>query len=233
MNRYLLPICATDAPEIGLANEIYQQSFDDDERVPFDRVLTEACSPEAGQTGFFGVVIDQGQVVGMGSSRYFKEDNVGYLDYLAVRPTMRERGVGSWLCNQLFDWVETQALRFSGILPRFTFWEVRNPVDTISQVERERRLKRVHFYQQLGADALPIDYTCPPVGDGFSEVPYVLMVRTYPPGKLIRRVDALDLVRLGLVTVNQADPRGRLVASALRSVDRYWPPSGSLPGSSR
>jgi GNAT superfamily N-acetyltransferase len=230
MNRYFLPLCDPNAPETRQADEIYRESFEDDERVPFERVMAEACHPEPGQTGHFGVVIDQGQVVAMGSSRYFRAENVGYLDYIAVRPDARGSGVGSWLCNQLFDWVETQARRFIGDLPRFTFLEVRNPIDAPDPEERDHRLARVRFYQKLGADALPIDYVCPPVGDGFPEVPYLLMVRTYPPGKLIRRMDALDLVRLGLVSVNQAEPRGPLVTSALMSVDRYWPTSGPLRG---
>ncbi len=91
--------------------------------------------------------------------------------------------------------------------------------------ERIYRDRRIRFYQRLGGQVLPLDYTCPPITRGQAPVRFIVMAYTYPPAAAVDRDLALDIALTGLVEANGAAPRGRYVQAAVASVDRHWPAS--------
>lgn len=68
-----------------------------------------------------------------------------FLEYLAVAPQMRSSGVGSAFLPQL-------AAQFPG---RTLMWECEAPDAARSPAEREKRERRIAFYERLGARRIP------------------------------------------------------------------------------
>lgn len=205
-----------------LVKDIYNEAFADDERVPFERLQHWLAGLHSNASATLVAVMDGGTVVGMGSAIYFSQKNIGYLPYLAVRSDLRGQGYGQQIVLWLLGWIEQKARLVDNGAPRMTFWEVRDPSDAPNEEERNLRLRLIGFYSRLGARTIPITYICPPISEGFSEVPYVPMIRTYPLSKGLNREDALDVAWLGLVEINGVKPGSHLWAKTLQSIDVNW-----------
>lgn len=71
------------------------------------------------------------------------------LDYFAVVPQLRGKGVGSWFFREL-----------KGVFPQFEapciFIEVESLESACSPEEREVRRRRIQFYQRCGCEGTPI-----------------------------------------------------------------------------
>lgn len=70
------------------------------------------------------------------------DERYSLLDYLAVLPDYRDKGIGGKFLNALFH-----------ELPSIdtVFWEVENPDMASTDEERAQQLKRISFYQRNGA----------------------------------------------------------------------------------
>jgi GNAT superfamily N-acetyltransferase len=75
-----------------------------------------------------------------------------WLDYMAIDNQFRGSGYGALLFKKLTKWKQN---RFSGI-----FIEVEIPVEK-EGFTRENQLRRIRFYERLGANRLPIPYQLP------------------------------------------------------------------------
>jgi GNAT superfamily N-acetyltransferase len=201
---------------------IYNTSFDEEERVPFDKLFHSLTSFRDNAHGTIGAYMDGQKVIGMGSAIYFHKKNMGYLAYLAVDAELRCQGYGQQITQQLLEWINNSA-RETGHSPRATFWEVRDPLEALDKNQRILRRRRIKFYRRLGAKVIPVRYVTPPVSDGLPEVPYLLMVKTLPLGKKLTRQEVMDIVWLGLVEVNGVKPESALWINALKSINASWP----------
>lgn len=80
-----------------------------------------------------------------------------WLDYIAIDNQLRGSGYGSLLFKKLRDWKQNG---FIGL-----FIEVEIPED-IEGFTRENQLRRICFYERLGAKRLPIPYQLPTFNGG-------------------------------------------------------------------
>ncbi|MCX6031806.1 MAG: GNAT family N-acetyltransferase [Chloroflexi bacterium] len=208
------------APEARAVRGLYDATFADDERVPWERLWPWYVMPDDGFCAVFWAVTLAEEVAGLAFFGYFRRPNLGYLTYLAIRPDLRGQGLGGWLCGQVFEAVRQMAQAERGTDPRLTFWETRRPEDAADAAEAELRRRRIAFYERQGGRPLPIAYTCPPIAAGQPEVAFTVMARTYPPGRPLTADEALDVALTGLIEANAAEPESAYVTAAVRSVQK-------------
>jgi GNAT superfamily N-acetyltransferase len=218
-DRRLVPYRDLTPAQARALQAIYEEAFEADEKVPFEYMLPWADSHYPHYRTALEALFNGDDLIGFAMYNYLSNHNLGYLAYIAVRSDLRGRGHGDWLCRELFARLEQFAREACGQPPRFTFWEVRDPSDAENETERLRRQQRIDFYQRLGGQTLPmIDYICPPVGPDQPDVPYLLMVRTYPSGRELSDQDLVDVTMAGLVEMNDVSPQSEYVRRALRSL---------------
>lgn len=207
---------------------IFDDSFSVEERVPFEDLSNWLDSQKENARPFLGGVKKDGEMVGLVSFLYFVNQNLVYCAYLAIRGDQRGKGIGEWTCEQMLAKSAEIAKQARGEWPRFAFWEVRDPADAPDQAEEVYRQRRIEFYKKVGAYPLPVNYICPPVSAGQPPVKYLLMVRTFPPGRMISRDEAVEAVWTGLVTINKSDPDSENVKIGERSIDVLYRSNNSL-----
>ncbi len=210
------------APEVAAVRGLYDTTFADDERVPWERLWPWYVTPDDNFRAVFWAATLAEEVVGLAFFGYFRRQNLGYLTYLAIRPGLRGQGLGGWLCGRVFEAVRQMAQAARGADPRLIFWEARRPEDAADAAEAELRRRRIAFYERQDARALPIAYTCPPIAAGQPAVAFTVMARTYPPGRPLTADEALDVALTGLIEANGAEPESACVAAAVRSVREKW-----------
>ena len=209
--------------EVAAIRALYDATFADDERVPWERLWPWHLTPDDDFRSVFWAATMAGEVAGLACFGYFRRPNLGYLMYLAIRPDLRGQGVGGWLCGQVFAAVQQRAQAAAGADPRLIFWETRRIEDADDAAEAELRRRRIAFYERQAGCVLPIAYTCPPIAAGQPPVAFTVMARTYPPGRPLTAAEALDVALTGLIEANDADPESAYVAAAVRSVcDRSY-----------
>ncbi|MBI3272469.1 MAG: GNAT family N-acetyltransferase [Planctomycetes bacterium] len=164
----MLERLTVDSPHYAEAWRLYEASFPADmRRAPEDqrRALTDpryAFVARAGGDGGKGVEA----VFGLWSLEGFS-----FLEYFAVRPELRGRGIGTLVMRDLLAGSASMVL------------EVEPPHD-----EESRR--RISFYEGLGFVLNPFPYLQPPYGPGKQAVGFLLMSH---PGGL--RAEDFDRVR--------------------------------------
>jgi GNAT superfamily N-acetyltransferase len=208
-----------DAAETRAVRNLYDATFADDERVPWERLWPWYVMPDDNFSALFWAATLADEVAGLAFFGYFRRPNLGYLTYLAVRPDLRGQGLGGWLCGQVCEAVRQMAQAARGADPRLIFWEARRPEDAADAAEAELRWRRIAFYERQGARALPIAYTCPPIAAGQPEVAFTVIARTYPPDRPLTADEALDVALTGLIEANGAEAESVYVAAAVRSVN--------------
>ena len=226
----LIPIPEPGAPVYQAAEFIYEQSFGPEEKLAFYDLWRWLSAPGENYRPVLLAAIEGEQVLGMGSMVYWPEVNLAYWAYIAIHPERRGLGYGELICRSLLSACKGLAQAERKELPRLVFWEVRDPREPADETEQATRQQRMQFYRRLGSFDLPIEYTAPPIADGFPPVRYRLMVRTFPSSRPVNRQDALDVAWAGLVTINAAAPESDTVQAALSSVHRYWPHPDSKLG---
>lgn len=177
----LVHIARLDRDQRSALEVIYTASFPPFERVPFGRL-----EHDSGAVVVAG--LRNGQPVGFAAARWLPAVDVLFLRYLAVDPDVRGEGIGALL----FD-------RVRGAEPMF--WEVEDPGAADSPTYRDR-VRRVRFYERLGAVTLPVrDYRMPNLDGSPGEQPMLLMWSgDSPPGgdRLTALVRALYLDHYGI-----------------------------------
>lgn len=111
--------------------ELYLKAFPKEERKPFSLILAKR---EEGVCEILCAEAPSGEMLGEAILLHYKD--IVLLDYFAVAPKLRGRGIGSCILRQLQE-------RYSG---KRLLLEIENPQKPSDN--HEQRLKRKHFYMQ-------------------------------------------------------------------------------------
>ena len=169
--------------EINLIRQvqwIFEQSFPEEERDPFENMLQaiqrrEQAGPEECENCHFQVAVEEGQAAGASFFNYYPQTRMGFIAYLAVHPSRRNGGLGARLYRHLVGCVAAEA-RTSGPAVGVVF-EVEVPELGKDAAERALRQRRIGFYQRNGALVVPnLSLIAPPMGSGLPEMPYKIML---------------------------------------------------------
>lgn len=149
------------APADGAAaRAIYEASFPPSLRAPWSDLVEHRPDER------FVVLIDgDGDAVGIALIRRLGDTGMAFVRYLAVDPTLRDRGLGTQLVAHL-----REALRADGI--GVLLLDVEKPAG--AHAEEDRR--RIAFYERCGLTLLNVaDYSPPEHGETGEIVPLLLM----------------------------------------------------------
>jgi len=157
----------TSSTEFRDAMGIYSDAFPDNERQPLAKIKYRV------EHGNYSLIIAQKNksVAGFSLLCPFKDLNFSLLDYMAVQKDQSSLGIGSKLFAKTMEFLKLD------IPSSFLLLEVEDPASG-GPLERVARLRRVRFYQKLGAKVLTnFRYLMPPLA-GNSPTNMLLMVYT-------------------------------------------------------
>lgn len=153
-----------------LYREVLEPSFAAPELESLDALMAVLSETDA-TTEIAAVVDSRSEVMGGAVGDWDKATGVYLVSYLAARPGMRGRGIGTLLMDRLRSW-----------------WEARDANVVFAEVEDPRYHKpsqygdpvaRLRFYERLGARVLALPYTQPQARPGVGRVPGVLLLVFY------------------------------------------------------
>ncbi len=134
-------------------DDVLVPSFRDDELDRYETIAA-ALAEESPSTDVAAACDDSGEVLGAMIGDWDVVNRVYLLSYLAVRPGVRSRGVGTRLMQHLPEW-----------------WRARRPLVTLAEVDDPRRhatsssvgdpSARLSFYGRFGARVLDLPYFQP------------------------------------------------------------------------
>ena len=122
--------------EIREIERLYNASFPDDERIPFERLLA-TCSADR----VMHVYYDGDALVGM--TFLFFNDDLIYLSYIAVEETLRDRGYGS----QILDLIRENYPEYRIVLD---IEEVKPESDNYQERKRRKDFYLRNRYSETG-----------------------------------------------------------------------------------
>jgi GNAT superfamily N-acetyltransferase len=140
--------------EFAQAMQIYSSSFPPVETKPVTKVKKMLLKDK---NYHLFVMVKDGTVIGISLLYVFKRLRSGLLDYMAITPEFRGKGMGTELFRRTID-------RFKRICPNSVglFLEVQKE-DVEVSVERRIRVNRIRFYRGFGAkEVCNLDYLLPP-----------------------------------------------------------------------
>ena len=212
-------IAGSDHPLLPELKAIYQEAFEEDERVNFEELSNSAGRHEAGVDYGLVALMLADQPAGLAAWAYETDLNIGYIRYVAVRAGQRGQGLGGRLWQNVMSQIEAQALRAQGSRPRLVVWEIRDAADAPSEEERQHRLRRQRFYERLQGQAT-FAYICPPVRAGQPELRLLLMAQTFPPSRRMSRAEAWDMAWTGL-RLNGAEMEDSYAEYARKALEEW------------
>jgi len=169
---------------------IYEQSFIEAERDPFENLLAaiqarERASAEACEYCHLQVVLAGRQVAGMTFFNYYPQTHMGFIPYLAVHPDFRNQGLGARLYQRLVEAVTAEG-RVPGRGPAVgVAFEVEVPELGSDPADQALRRRRIGFYQRNGAMVVPhLALIAPPLASGLPEMPYEIMFHPLEAARL-------------------------------------------------
>jgi GNAT superfamily N-acetyltransferase len=157
-----------DSFEFEQSIEIYNSSFPPNETRPVERVIVMLKEDE---NYHIFVAVKNNSVVGISLMYIFRALRIGLLDYMAVIPNYRRRGIGEGLFKFTFE-------KFGSL--------VSNGIGLLMEIQRQNVLdseeslvskNRIRFYTRLGAKVLGVNYLLPPVRNGIEAEEMYLMIR--------------------------------------------------------
>jgi GNAT superfamily N-acetyltransferase len=162
---------ASQANRFDLLGEIYSSilvpSFRPDELDPLP-AIEEALTGKPGSKDVLALVDADNQPLGAAIGDWDEQSRVYLISYLAARPGLRSRGVGTRLMHEIQErWRRRDAL--------FALAEVDDPrVYPVSDVGDP--VARLRFYGRFGAQVLDLPYTQPRLRPSGSEVTGMLLL---------------------------------------------------------
>lgn len=142
---------------------IYYSSFPACELEP-KQAIFNCLKQQAGLT--VSVRNKEGLSIGIAHGQKLNHFPIFMLIYMAIDATCRGQQIG----KTLFNYVENQ-------FPQGIIFEVDNPFALTNERDRHNAQRRIHFYQQLGYDLLPINYYQPPLKSNSQPVSMHLMAK--------------------------------------------------------
>ncbi|HEY9856739.1 MAG TPA: GNAT family N-acetyltransferase [Stenomitos sp.] len=168
---------------------LYDASFPSCEREPRTAILD---SIGTGRAIALRAVL-HGATVGLGVAYLLKGMPFVFVAYLAVSDEARGHRLGARLMDWMFA-IGTLRLKRLGLECRGLVLEAEDPHLAVSDEARAERLKRLGFFEKLGARVLPTPYVQPAI-DGESEVPLNLLVIDRDPRKPFANLEGPELIR--------------------------------------
>ena len=163
---------------------IYEEAFPIEERIPTEnlRSMIRQTSAATDHVDHWWAGIDQpDRVWGMASFSYYCATRWAYLPFLAIHNEERGRGLGGYLFQEVLLQVKEDAIRLDGKPGIGLCFEVERPQDGHDDAEREKRQRRIRFYERNGAFVINgVDFVAPPLGHGFPALPLILMACPMP-----------------------------------------------------
>ena len=160
----------TNSAEFDRAMQIYSSSFPPVETKPINKVVKMLLKDK---DYHLFVMVKDGSVIGISLLYVFKKLRSGLLDYMAIIPEYRRKGLGTELFRRTLN-------RFKRICPHSIglFLEVQNE-DFDDLVERRIRKNRIGFYRRFGAKKVGnLDYLLPPQHGTRPEEMHLMIVPT-------------------------------------------------------
>lgn len=176
----------TNGSEFDQARRIYTSSFPPVETKPVNKVVKLLLKDK--NYHLFAIVKD-GSVIGISLLYVFKPLRSGLLDYMAIIPEYRGKGVGTELFRRTLN-------RFKRMCPDSIglFLEVQKE-DVEDLAERRTRKNRIIFYRRLGAKKVGnLDYLLPPQHGTKPEEMHLMIVPSVEVKSLSKEY-LLDLIK--------------------------------------
>lgn len=191
-------------PHFAALLDLYMVSFPPEERKPAAQLRTMVHQPDYQ----FLVALLLGEVAGLAVLFHSQKIPLSLLEFLAVRPEVRGRGIGRWLFGQTVAQTDTAQ--------RPLLIEAESDLtSTAGQPERRRRKQ---FYRSLGAGEINgLHYLMPQVANT-PPPPMELMLHAQPQPVTVLRADLRQWLHTIYTQVyNQAaeDPRLRRMLDPL------------------
>jgi len=209
-----------DCDKFREAVRIYLNAFPLDERMDTVGIERFIMVPKRPGHDHFWVLLWKNEVVGMAMFSYLAQSNLGFGYYLAVKEEHRNKGIGSWMLQQM-RWQVNEDAQASG---NPTAWgvcgEVERVADGTTETERTLRARRISSYKRHGGICLPVDYLCRPMRKNGAEEWYTLML--FPANTLhdgLGKAQVRDIILAILLDIYEVPFDSKYVTIALNSLN--------------
>lgn len=184
-----------DSFEFEQSIEIYKSSFPPNETRPVERVIVMLKEDE---NYHIFVAVKNNSVVGISLMYIFRSLRIGLLDYMAIIPNYRRRGIGEDLFKFTFEKFGSLVSNGIGLLMEI---QRQNVLDSEESLVRKNRIR---FYTRLGAKVLEgVNYLLPPVRNGIEAEEMYLMIRPLGEVHYLSRASVVKYIRAIYSTIYQ------------------------------
>jgi GNAT superfamily N-acetyltransferase len=174
---------------------IYKSSFPSNETRPVERVIVMLRKDE---NYHIFVALKDNSVVGISLMYIFRSLRIGLLDYMAVIPNYRRRGIGEELFKLTFEKFGSLVSNGIGLLMEI---QRQNVLDSEENLVRKNRIR---FYTRLGANVLEgVNYLLPPIRNGIEPEEMYLMIRPLGEVHHLSRASVVKYIRAIYSTIYQ------------------------------
>lgn len=168
-------------PSLPKLIELYVSSFPEDEREDpsyLQNALGELnlSSPGRIATAHLLVAERGSEPFGFAFCEFLREAQMGFHVYIALTPSERGKGFGRRLLLCAEERMRLDAL-YLGVAYHGSICEVERVEDATDEADKRTRLRRVHFYERLGARIISSTYIQPALSPDKQPVRLYLMWR--------------------------------------------------------
>jgi ribosomal protein S18 acetylase RimI-like enzyme len=191
-----------DSFEFKQSLDIYKSSFPQNETRPIEKVVQMLKNDE--NYHLFTYLNDKA-VVGISLMYIFRSLNIGFLDYIAIKPNYQRRGIGKELFEFTFEKFRSDVSNGIGLLIEVQKENVHD------LEERNLREKRIRFYMRLGAKIMDrVNYILPPIQPGFGSEEMYLMIRPLGEIHYLPKESVLQYIEAIYSTIYQYEDKDLL-----------------------
>jgi GNAT superfamily N-acetyltransferase len=151
---------------------LYEKSFPTAEREPPKVIIKTVSSGK----GFVVRSRANGITTGFSVVHMLEDPHAAFLVYLAVAPEHQSRGLGRGLLDISWQYARNQSAAEKKALTGMV-WEVDLPDGAPNEKKRNLSERRIHFFEQFGANVCRMAYKQPPLVDA-APVPMHLMFKS-------------------------------------------------------
>lgn len=208
-------VLSEEDPSLPGVVDLYISSFPEDEREDPSYLQSmlgalNLSSPGKIATAHLLVAERDTHPFGFAFCEFLPAAEMGFHIYIALAPSERGKGFGRRLLLCAEERMRLDAL-YLGLPYHGSICEVERVEDATDESDRRTRLRRVHFYERLGARIISSTYTQPALSPDKQPVPLYLMWRD-ANGGLSRE----EIIRRFYAEVYRLEPTHPFVVEALR-----------------
>jgi GNAT superfamily N-acetyltransferase len=184
-----------DSFEFEQSIDIYKSSFPSNETRPVQRVVVMLKNDK---NYHLFISVNNNSVVGIALMYIFKPLRIGLLDYIAVIPNYRRRGIGEELFKFTLEKCGSLVSNGIGLLIEIQRENVLDPEESVV------RKDRISFYTLLGAKVLEgVNYLLPPMRNGGEAEEMYLMIRPLGEVHHLSKASVVRYIRAIYSTIYQ------------------------------